>query len=505
MRCSTHDHMPSSAAVQRAARDSSRWSRIPTVSRVCLRTRSSSLARCEVAFDAGADLCAGAVPSYARSDRGRRLSAQPNCLDVERVGTHARHVGEIAPDGRRRLRVERMPEPIDGLLRRHPRRRHRQPAVAAVARRRPQVPARPHRLGADAAARHLGPPRAARRARPRSRSSPVARTARRSRSSCPASPTRTSFLESEPRDSAAAIGLAAAILRAPRARRHHRLVRRRPRHPRRRRCSTGRCGRRSPSRARATSARSASRRPSRPSASATSRRAASSSSPARPRRALVESFVEKPDLETAKRVPRRPVATCGTRACSSRAPTCCSTRSPRTSRELHAGLDGARRGVGRPRRARPGRRPRLADAHQDRDRLRRRRAGRREGPPRRHPRPLRLGRRRRLREPREAQLRTGASNDLAILGENARVLADAVERHRRQPDQPGHQPHRRAATSSSSTPRTRCWSPRASTPSGSRASSTRSSSPAAATCSDGPSRSRVGRAACAAPARVASL
>ena len=44
---------------------------------------------------------------------------------------------------------------------------------------------------------------------------------------------------------------------------------------------------------------------------------------------------------------------------------------------LLCGTDGARRGVGRPRRARPRRRPGLADDHEDRDRLRRRRAGRR--------------------------------------------------------------------------------------------------------------------------------
>ena len=45
-----------------------------------------------------------------------------------------------------------------------------------------------------------------------SRSSRAARTARRSRRSCPAIPDKNVFLESEPRDSAAAIGLAAAIL-----------------------------------------------------------------------------------------------------------------------------------------------------------------------------------------------------------------------------------------------------------------------------------------------------
>jgi mannose-1-phosphate guanylyltransferase len=53
------------------------------------------------------------------------------------------------------------------------------------------------------------------------------------------------------------------------------------------------------SRARATSARSGSRRPSPPSGSATSSAAASSSSTARDA-SLVERFVEKPDLETAK-------------------------------------------------------------------------------------------------------------------------------------------------------------------------------------------------------------
>jgi mannose-1-phosphate guanylyltransferase len=50
-----------------------------------------------------------------------------------------------------------------------------------------------------------------------------------------------------------------------------------------------------------------------------------------PEGALVERFVEKPDLETAKST-WHPATTCGTRACSSRAPMCCSPRSRRTTR-----------------------------------------------------------------------------------------------------------------------------------------------------------------------------
>jgi mannose-1-phosphate guanylyltransferase len=66
-----------------------------------------------------------------------------------------------------------------------------------------------------------------------------------------------------------------------------------------------------------------------PSGSATSRRATCSRR-GRAGGALVERFVEKPDLETAKST-WHPATTCGTRACSSRAPMCSSPRSRRTT------------------------------------------------------------------------------------------------------------------------------------------------------------------------------
>ena len=52
-------------------------------------------------------------------------------------------------------------QPLDRLLQRHPRRRRRLAALAALARRRAQVPARPDRIRPDAAAGHLGPARPA--------------------------------------------------------------------------------------------------------------------------------------------------------------------------------------------------------------------------------------------------------------------------------------------------------------------------------------------------------
>ena len=61
-----------------------------------------------------------------------------------------------------------------------------------------------------------------------------------------------------------------------------------------------------------------------------------------------------------------------------------------------------------------------------------------------------------------------ASRDLAILGENARVLADASSGIVVSQSGRAHLADRRARTSSSSTPRTRCSSRRPRTPSGSR-------------------------------------
>ena len=220
--------------------------------------------------------------------------------------------------------------------------------------------------------------------------------------------------------------------RAPRARRHHRLVRRRPRDPRHAAASSGPCaGGRGGARG-LHRARSASRRPSRRSASATSKcgelgrvdgapeRArwsrASSRSPTsrRPSAYLADGDVpvERGHVHRA-------------------APTCCSSEiaehearaaTPGSMELAEAWDDPATRGPAVDRI--------WPTLDEDRDRLRRRRAGRRRGPPRRHPRALRLGRRRRLRVPRQAQL---ARARRATWRSSART--------------PGSSPTRRAASS----------------------------------------------------------
>ena len=91
--------------------------------------------------------------------------------------------------------------------------------------------------------------------------------------------------------------------------------------------------------------------------------------------------------------------------------------------ELHAGLMELAEAWD-DRDAGPGRRPRLADAQEDRDRLRGRRAGGRRRPARRHPRATSTGTTSATSPPSPSSTRP-AANDLAILGENARVLADA--------------------------------------------------------------------------------
>jgi hypothetical protein len=97
----------------------------------------------------------------------------------------------------------------------------------------------------------------------------------------------------------------------------------------------------------------------------------------------------------------------------------------------------------------------VADDHQDRDRLRRGRAGRREGPPGRDPGHFDwddVGDFASL-----AKLNShGRKNDLAILGENARILSDAasgivISQTNRVISLIG------CATSSSSTPRMHSW------------------------------------------------
>ena len=187
--------------------------------------------------------------------------------------------------------------------------------------------------------------------------------------------------------------------RAPRARRDHRLVRGRPRHRRPARLPPAVARGRRRRRRRATSRRSASC-PTEPAIGFgyIQRGDASGSRGRRPRRR--RSFVEKPDLDTARGYVE-PATTSGTPACSSPAPTCCSTEIGRTKPELLAGLQRARGGLGHPDRGAVVDRG-VAGAREDRDRLRGRRARRRGRTARGRPRRLRLGRRRRLRLDREA-------------------------------------------------------------------------------------------------------
>ena len=349
-----------------------------------------------------------------------------------------------------------------GLLRRDPRRRHRQQAVAAVPCRRPQVPARPHRLRPLAAARHLGPPRAALRARPhRGRHRP--RAPRGGREGAARHPRQ----ERLPRVRAARLG------GRDRARR---------RDPRRvasptsssapsppttssaaPRCSTGRCSRRSRSRARATSARSASRRPSRPSASATCKKAGELVVDGAPEAALVERFVEKPDLDTASEYFADRSYLWNAGMFISRADVLLGEIAENQPQLLRR-ADGPRRGRGT--------------------------TATRAGPvvDRVWPTITKIAIDYAVAEPAAAKGRlavipghfdwddVGDFASLAKLNSHGRRQRPRDPRRERadprrcrpaasssRQTQPGHQRDRRARTSSSSTPRTRCWSPRAST------------------------------------------
>ena len=128
-----------------------------------------------------------------------------------------------------------------------------------------------------------------------------------------------------------------------------------------------------------------------------------------PEAALVERFVEKPDLETAKAYYADRSYLWNAGMFISRADVLLAELALEPARAARR-PSRARRGVGRPRRTRSRRRPGVADPHEDRDRLRRGRARGRERPARRHPGALRLGRRRGLREPREAQRAAATSS-----------------------------------------------------------------------------------------------
>ena len=105
--------------------------------------------------------------------------------------------------------------------------------------------------------------------------------------------------EPSPRDSMAAIGLAAAVAGAPASRGGHRLLRGRPRHRQPRRLPRLRRARRSRWPAPAPSSRSASSPPTRRPGSATSTSASRCEVDGAPHALAVSEFVEKPDAATA--------------------------------------------------------------------------------------------------------------------------------------------------------------------------------------------------------------
>ncbi len=311
--------------------------------------------------------------------------------------------------------------------------------MAALPCRRAQVPARPDRLGALAAARHVGPPRAPVRTR-------AHRRRHRTRASCRGGEgaSRHPRQERVPRVRAPRFRRRDRPRRGhpvpTRARRHHRLFRRRPRHPRHAGLRMGGAAggrgrprglhlhdRHPPDRAvrrlrlheegrRARRGRRAGGRI----GGALRREARSGHRPRIPRRPLIP--VERGHVHR----PRR--------------------RAPRRDRREPAppvrGTDGPRRGLGRPRRARPGGRPRVAHDHQDRDRLRRRRTGGCARAPGRDPRALRLGRRGGFRQPREAQLARARQRPGDPRRERAHPRR-CVQRNRRLADAAGHQRDRR--------------------------------------------------------------
>ena len=204
--------------------------------------------------------------------------------------------------------------------------------------------------GPDAAARHLGPARAALRAGPH-RGGHGSCPPRGGRdASCPTSPTRTSSSSPSraippprsvwpPRSCPVASPTSSSARSPPTTSSAARTF------------STAPCSRPSPSPARDTSARSASRRPRRRSASATSRRATSSSSTGAPEAALVERFVEKPDLETAQEYFADRSYLWNAGMFISRADVLLGEIAENEPAAVR-GADGPRRGLGRPRRAR---------------------------------------------------------------------------------------------------------------------------------------------------------
>ena len=417
----------------------------------------------------------------------RRLSGVPSYLDIE-IPTHGRR--PYASTSRCAVGIARhtlaaCTEPIDRFYSVIP--------AGGIGSRlwplsRADAPKFLHDLtgsGHVAAARHLGPARAALRAATASWSSPAARTAPPSRSSCPSSPTRTSC--SSPsratrpprsgwpppswhrREPDVIIGSFAAdhVIRGTRGVR-----------------ARGAAGGRGRAR-RIHRARSASRPPSRPSASATSRRAASSSSTARPRRALVESFVEKPDLDDGR-----------------------ASTSPTASYLWNAGMFIARADVLLERdRREPSPSCSPGSRSSPRPGTTRRRRGpavdriwpaltkiaidysvaepaAAAGPPRRHPRPLRLGRRGRLRLARQAQLAV-AARPTSRSSARTRGCCRTPPAASCQPDRPRHQPDRRAGHRRGRHPRRAAGDHERERAAGEGRRRRAQAAPAGATCSEG--------------------
>ena len=326
------------AAVQRAARDFRGGLGIPTVSSVCLWTRSSSLIGASRRARAGADLALSAVPVLGRSRSPRRLRCSLTRLDIETSSVHDRGtLGEACRCRRPRLRW------------RHGR-----------AHRRTSTPSSPPAASAAGCGRSRAPTRRSScttspgpassllrdtwdRLEPLSGPDRIAVvTGRAHRAAVEAQLPGIADKNVVPRVRAARLGRRDRARRRdpapPRARRDHRLVRRRPRHPRH---AGVRLGGAAGRRGRPRGLHLHDRHP----ADRARRRLrlhqegpASSSSTGAPeavaRRALRrEARPRRPRRSTSPTAP-----TSGTRACSSRAPTCCSARSPRTSPQLHAGL-----------------------------------------------------------------------------------------------------------------------------------------------------------------------
>ena len=138
---------------------------------------------------------------------------------------------------------------------------------------------------------------------------------------------------------------------------------------------------------------------------------------------MVESFVEKPDLETAQGYVADGGYLWNAGMFVARADVLLDEIG-RFDQELRAAARRARRGLGRPGDTRSRRRSAVAQAAQDRDRLRGGRAGRRAG--RLAVVPGRFGWDDVGDFASVAKLKSGGhASDLSILGENARVLADA--------------------------------------------------------------------------------